>query len=137
MLTTPLKRKATVAACALQVMAVTAFAAPVVLQNPTGLPVYPNAGAVYLENRLKTDAFGRWCMHMSADTSDTLVSVENWYRGSLLSASETDLRHDQTYRNYAQLDGIKLSLDLDYVAVYTVSRGARTSIDIIRCSPIR
>jgi hypothetical protein len=137
MLTSRVKRSAAASVCALQVLAAAAFATPVELPNPTGLPVYPNVGSAYMENRLKTDAFGRWCMHLSAKSSDALETVENWYRGSLLRASETDLRHDETYGNYVQLDGIKLSMDLDYVAVYTVSKGAATSIDITRCSPIR
>jgi hypothetical protein len=137
MLMTLVKRRAAASACALQLMAAAAVAMPIEVQNPTGLPVYPNVGVAYMENRLKTDVFGRWCIHVSAQSSDSLETVENWYRGAMLTASETDLRHDGTYGNYVQLDGIKLSKDLDYVAVYTVSKGATTSIDITRCSPIR
>ena len=109
-----------------------------VLHNPTGLPVYPNVDNARLEDRLRTDDLGRWCMHLSARSTDSLETVENWYRNSLSHASETNLRNDGDYdRSYAQLDGIKLTMDLAFVAVYKASKGAATSIDIVRCGPIR
>lgn len=131
----PLKIALAAAACALPLMTYAARAVPVEVNNPTGLPVYPNVDAAWLENRLRTDALGRWCMHLSARSSDSLEAVENWYRTALRAASETDLFHDGDYRMYGDLDGIKLSKGLDFVAVYKAAKGAPTSIDITRCSP--
>lgn len=114
------------------------LAVPAVMRNPTGLPVYPNVDSARLEDRLRTDDLGRWCMHLSARSLDSLAAVENWYRQALSTASETDLRNDGDYeRSYVGLDGIKLTMDLAFVAVYKASRGAATSIDIVRCGPVR
>jgi hypothetical protein len=77
-------------------------------------------------------------MHLSARSLDSLATVENWYRRALSAASETDLRNDRDYESsYVQLDGIKLTMNLGFVAVYQASTGAATSIDIVRCGPIR
>jgi len=104
--------------------------------NPTGLPVYPNVDNARLEDRLRTDDLGRWCMHLSARSFDSLATVESWYRRALPTASETELRKDRDYeRSYGELDGIKLSMNLAFVAVYQVSTGAATSVDIVRCGP--
>jgi hypothetical protein len=109
-----------------------------VVHNPTGLPVYPNIDNARLEDRLRTDDLGRWCIHLSALSLDSLATVENWYRNALSSASETDLRNDGDYeRTYLGLDSIKLTMDLAFVAVYKASQGAATSIDIVRCGPVR
>jgi hypothetical protein len=123
---------------ALSLMTGSSLAAAAVVHNPTGLPVYPNIDNARLDDRLRTDDFGRWCMHLSARSSDSLAMVEDWYRRALSTASETDLRNDGDYeRSYVQLDGIKLTMDLAFVAVYKASRGAATSIDIVRCGPVR
>jgi hypothetical protein len=104
------------------------------LHNPTGLPVYPNTDYARLADRYTTDGLGRWCIRLSARSSDSLETVENWYRNALSTASETDLRHDGDYeRSYLELDGIKLTMNLAFVAVYKASKGAVTSIDIVRC----
>ena len=114
------------------------IAVAAVVNNPTGLPVYPNIDNARLDDRLRTDDLGRWCVHLSARSLDSLATVENWYRHALSAASETDLRNDQDYeRSYVQLDGIKLTMDLAFVAVYKASNGAATSIDIVRCGAIR
>jgi hypothetical protein len=118
-------------------MTSSALATSVLVVNPTGLPVYPSLTGASMEDRVKTDALGHWCIHVNASSSDSLQAVEEWYRHALFKASETDLRHDEDYRVYASLDGIKLSVDLDFVAVYKVTRAAPTSIDITRCSPRR
>ncbi len=108
------------------------------VNNPTGLPVYPNVGHAQLEDRFRTDDLGRWCIRLSARSLDSLSAVENWYRHALSTASETDLRNDRDYEStYQELDGIKLTLNLASVAVYRASSGAATSIDIVRCGPIR
>jgi hypothetical protein len=108
------------------------------LHNPTGLPVYPNVESARLEDRLRTDDLGRWCVHLSARSSDSLATVENWYRHALSAASETDLLNDGDYgRRYVELDGIKLTKNLAFVAVYKASKGAATSIDIVRCGVVR
>jgi hypothetical protein len=107
------------------------------LSNPTGLPVYPNVSSARLEDRLRTDDLGRWCMHLSARSSDSLATVENWYRRALSTASESDLRNDRDYASsYVELDGIKLTMNLAFVAVYKTTTGGATSIDIVRCGPI-
>lgn len=114
------------------------FADVTVLRNPTGLPVYPNIDNARLDDRMRTDDLGRWCMHLSARSVDSLGTVENWYRRALSSASETDLRNDGDYeRAYLALDGIKLTVNLSFVAVYKASIGAATHIDIVRCGPLR
>jgi hypothetical protein len=138
--TSPLTQLRWVAAmvCALSGAAHTSLAMPVDLYNPTGLPVYPNAHNARLEDRWRTDDFGRWCIHLSARSQDSLATVENWYRRALTSASETDLYHDADYeRSYAALDGIKLTVNLAFVAVYKASKGADTSIEIVRCGSAR
>jgi hypothetical protein len=126
------------AVCGLSLMSSTSLAVPANLRNPTGLPVYPNIDNARLDDRLRTDDLGRWCIHLSARSFDSLATVENWYRHALSIASETDLRNDGDYeRSYVQLDGIKLTMDLAFVAVYKASKGAATSIDIVRCGPVR
>jgi hypothetical protein len=123
---------------ALWVMTRASLALSADLINPTGFPVYPNVASAQLEDRLRTDDLGRWCMHLSARSLDSLATVENWYRRALSTASETDLRNDRDYESsYVELDGIKLTMNLGFVAVYKASTGAITSIDIVRCGPIR
>jgi hypothetical protein len=120
--------------CALSLITRASLAVPAVVHNPTGLPVYPNIDNARLEDRLRTDDLGRWCIHLSARSLDSLTTVENWYRHALSTASETDLRNDGDYeRSYVEIDGIKLTIDLAFVAVYKASKGAATSIDIVRC----
>ncbi|MGO9993583.1 MAG: hypothetical protein ACLPTF_13870 [Steroidobacteraceae bacterium] len=131
------KRGLAAVVCALPLMTCASLAMPVEVNNPTGLPVYPNVDIAWLENRMRTDDLGHWCIHLSARSSASLEAVENWYRNALSTASETDLRHDGDYGIYGDLDGIKLSKGLDFVAVYKASKRATTSIDITRCSPIR
>ncbi len=129
-------RRGATAICALCLMSRASLAADV--NNPTGLPLFPNVDHAQLEDRLRTDDLGRWCMHFSARSFDSLATVENWYRRTLSSASETDLGHDRDYqRSYAALDGIKLTMNLGFIAIYQASTGAVTSIDIVRCGPIR
>jgi hypothetical protein len=119
-------------------MARPAWAAPADVRNPTGLPVYPNIDKARLDDRLRTDDFGRWCIRLSARSLDSLAAVEDWYRRALSTASETDLRNDGDYESYyVQLDGIKLTMNLAFVAVYKASKGAATSIDIVRCGLAR
>jgi hypothetical protein len=114
------------------------IAVSAVVNNPTGLPVYPNIDNARLDDRLRTDDLGRWCIHLSARSLDPLATVENWYRHALSTASETDLRNDGDYeRSFVRLDGIKLTMNLAFVAVYKASNGAATSIDIVRCGAIR
>jgi hypothetical protein len=118
--------------------ALPAAAAPALpdVANPTGLPMYPNLASARLEDRLKTDWVGHWCMHLAATTTDSLDAVETWYRRRMRAASETDVRHDGNYGDSQSLDGIKLSVSIDSVAVYRTARGAPTSIDLIRCTPV-
>jgi hypothetical protein len=122
----------------LSLMTRASLAMPADVRNPTGLPVYPNIDNARLDDRLRTDDFGRWCIRLSARSLDSLATVENWYRTALLTASETDLRNDGDYeRSYVEIDGIKLTMNLAFVAVYKASKGAATSIDIVRCGALR
>ena len=108
------------------------------VNNPTGLPIYPNVVYTRLDDRLRTDDLGRWCIRLSARSFDSLASVENWYRRALSTASETDLRNDGDYESrYVALDGIKLTMNLAFVAMYQASKGAATSIDNVRCGPLQ
>ncbi len=123
---------------ALSLMTRASTALPADLYNPTGLPVYPNVDHERLEDRMRTDDLGRWCIHLSARSGDSLATVENWYRHALSTSSETDLRNDGNYGNgYVELEGIKLTMNLAFVAVYQASKGAATSIDIVRCGAVR
>jgi hypothetical protein len=105
--------------------------------NLTGLPAYPNLSRVFMDPLLRTDTLGRWCAHLSGSTPDSVASVETWYRKAWVGVSETDLRHDAAYRAYDALEGVKFAVGIDSVAVYKVSPGAPTSIEVSRCSPIR
>lgn len=88
-----------------------------------------------MDGVFRTDTLGHWCMRFWASASDSLTAVEAWYRKSLIGASEIDLANDTTYKRYAGLAGIKLSLGIDYVVVYKTTSQAPTSIDLYRCSP--
>jgi hypothetical protein len=105
------------------------------MQNLTGLPAYPNLNHAVMDGVYRTDTLGHWCMRFWASAADSLATVENWYRRRLTGASEIDLTHDKTYRNYSALSGIKLALGIDYVVVYKINAQAPTSIDLYRCSP--
>jgi hypothetical protein len=124
--------------CALSLTTRASLAVPADVHNPTGLPVYPNIDDARLDDRLRTDDLGRWCIRLSARSLDSLETVENWYRRALSTASETDLGNDRDYESsYVELDGIKLTMNLAFVAVYKASKGAATSIDIVRCGALR
>ena len=101
--------------------------------NLTGMPAYPNLSSAAMDRVLKTETFGRWCARFTAETADSLSSVESWYRKALLRASETDLTKDNQYKIYPNLAGIKLALGIDYVAVYRASN-QETTIELHRCS---
>jgi hypothetical protein len=100
--------------------------------NLTGLPAYPNITSAAMEKVYRTETFGRWCAKFTAETSDSLNTVETWYRKNLLRASETDLTKDYRY-NVPRLAGIKLAMGIDYVAVYRTSN-EETLIELHRCS---
>src|SRR5271165_4587108 len=80
-----------------------AIAAPEAVYNSTGLPLYPNLIRGKMDSVSKTDALGHRCMRFAADTFDSLEVVEAWYRKALSGASETDLNHDERYKNYLKL----------------------------------
>jgi hypothetical protein len=114
-----------------------AFAPPLCadIGNLTGLPAYPNLNSAVMDGTFKTDTLGHWCMRFWADTADSLPTVESWYRKAMIGASEIDLTHDKTYKNYSGVVGVKIVLGIDYVVVYKTSSQAPTSIDLYRCSP--
>lgn len=87
-----------------------------------------------MDDVAKTDALGHWCIRLAADTADRLEIVEAWYRKALVGANETDLNHDERYRNYIKLNGIKLAQGIDSVTVYTTAAQSTTSIELFRCS---
>lgn len=121
----------------LALLTTASLAIPREVTNLTGLPAYPSLDNAVMENVARTDTLGRWCMRFWSQTSDPLEKVQAWYRKTLVGASETDLRNDKTYQNYAELSGVKFSMDIDSVAVYKVSKQAPTTIDLYRCSPIK
>ena len=90
-----------------------------------------------MDGTFKTDTLGHWCMRFWADTSDSITTVEAWYRKAMLGSSEIDLTHDKNYRNCNGLVGVKIVLGIDYVVVYKTSGQAPTSIDLYRCSPLK
>jgi hypothetical protein len=107
------------------------------VRNLTGLPAYPRLSTAVMDGVYRTDTLGHWCMRFWASAPDSLSAVEEWYRRSLLGASEIDLTHDKIYKNYLGLAGIKLAMGIDYVVVYKTTSDAPTSIDLYRCSPVK
>jgi hypothetical protein len=106
-----------------------------VVNNYTGLPVFPSLSRAAMDQFTKTDTLGRWCSRFTAETSYPLDAVEEWYRKALARASETNLANDATYKPLPGLTGIKLALGIDYVTVFRVSGETSTSIELFRCSP--
>ena len=88
-----------------------------------------------MDNVAKTDTLGHWCIRLAAESFDSLGAVEDWYRKALPGASETDLNHDERYRNYSKLSGIKLGLGIDSVTVFRAANQSTTSIELFKCSP--
>ena len=132
-LRTDLRLIATLLACSLLSAASIGLAEGV--YNLTGLPVYPNLSRAKMDQFTRTDAVGHWCARFSAETFDRLEVVEDWYRKVLVGASETDLNHDERYRNFVNLTGIKLALGIDSVTVFKTANQSTTSIELFRCSP--
>ena len=110
-----------------------AAAAPASIPNLTGLPAYPNLAKAAMDDVYRTEALGRWCARFTATTADSLRAVEDWYRKTLVRASETDLAHDERFKDYPSLSGIKLTLGIDYVALYRLAHQP-TVIELHRCS---
>jgi hypothetical protein len=104
-----------------------------VIDNLTGLPTYPNLAGAAMDKVYRTETFGRWCARFTAVTSDSLSSVEAWYRKALMRASESDLAKDDRYSAYPNLSGVKLAVGIDYVALYRTSN-QQTNIELHRCS---
>jgi hypothetical protein len=98
----------------------------------TGLPAYPNLLTAQMDKTFRTEALGRWCARFTMTTSDSLATVEAWYRKNLARASETDLSDDDQFQRLAGLSGIKLALEFNYVAVYRVPNQS-TIIELHRC----
>jgi hypothetical protein len=110
-----------------------AAGAPASIPNLTGLPAYPNLSKAAMDDVYRTEALGRWCARFTATTTDSLRTVEDWYRKTLVRASETDLAHDERFKVYPSLSGIKLALGIDYVALYRLANQP-TVIELHRCS---
>jgi len=106
------------------------------VQNATGLPLYPNLTAAVLDDVFRTDFLGHWCMHLAARSADSRDAVATWYRRAFARASETDLSHDPAYANTANLDGIKLTSNIDSIAIYHQAGSRSTFIDLTRCSAV-
>lgn len=120
----------------LPLMAAAPLAVAQDIQNLTGLPAYPRLRSASMDRIPKTDVLGHWCYRLTADTYDSLVAVQEWYRKTLVGASESDLTHDESYKDYTELAGIKLSLDLDYADIYQSVPHAMTTIKLVKCSPV-
>jgi hypothetical protein len=119
----------------LQLLAAAPLAVSQTIQNLTGLPAYPRLRSATMDRIPKTDVLGHWCLRLTADSYDSLDAVQDWYRKALVGASESDLTHDESYKAYPELSGIKLSKDLDYADIYRVSPQAITMIQLVKCSP--
>jgi hypothetical protein len=103
------------------------------ISNLTGLPTYPNVDKAAMDDVLRTEALGRWCARFIASTTDSLGAVEDWYRKTLMRASETDLERDERFQGYPIFSGIKLALGRDYVALYRLPNQP-TIIELHRCT---
>jgi hypothetical protein len=103
----------------------------------TGLPVYPYLAAADMDTVARTDTLGHWCIRFTAEASGPLQVVEDWYRKALVNPSETNLRNDQRYRDYADLSGVKLAVGIDYVTVFRIGNQSTTSIELFKCSRSR
>ena len=112
----PLSRFA--AAVAVVYLCALAAAYPAVTYNLTGLPTYPHLDRAAMDDTWRTEGLGRWCAKFTGATSDSLDTVEDWYRRTLYRASELDLTRDERFSAYPALSGIKLVLGVDYVALY-------------------
>jgi hypothetical protein len=110
-----------------------ATGAPASIANLTGLPAYPNLSRAAMDEVYWTEALGRRCARFTATTTDSLRAVEDWYRKSLVRASETDLARDERFSVYPGLSGIKLVLGIDYIALYRLANQP-TVIELHRCS---
>jgi len=120
----------------LQLLTVAPLAVSQTIQNLTGLPAYPHLRSATMERKPRTDVLGHWCFRLTADSYDSLDAVQDWYRKALVGASESDLTHDESYKAYTELSGIKLSMDLDYADIYKSAPQAITSITLVKCSPV-
>ena len=105
----------------------------VTIVNLTGLPTYPNLEKPAMAGILLSEDPGRWCARFSAVSTDPLITVENWYRRTMPSASETVLKLDERYHSLIGLSGIKLALGRDYVALYQAGNEP-TMIELHRCT---
>jgi hypothetical protein len=103
------------------------------IKNLTGLPAYPNLERAVMDNVLRTEELGRWCARFTATTTDSLETVEDWYRRTLTRSSVTDLARDERFRPYPTLTGVKLAVGRDYVALYRFPNQP-TVIELHRCS---
>jgi hypothetical protein len=132
----PIRLRTAVGCGTLLLWTVATIAGSAEVSNRTGLPAYPNLSSARMDPVLHTDILGHWCAHFAASTQDSAGLVEMWYRNTWRGASETDLTHDRAYQSYSDLEGIKLSIGLDSVLVYRLTRQSPTSIDLYRCSPM-
>lgn len=107
-------------------------ASPAVTSNLTGLPTYPHLDKAAMDDTWRTESLGRWCAKFTGVTSDSLESVEDWYRRTLHRASEIDLTRDERFKGYPALSGIKLVLGVDYVALYRMPNQP-TTIELHLC----
>jgi hypothetical protein len=101
--------------------------------NLTGLPVYPYLTGADMDEVARTDTMGHWCIRFTAQATAPLEVVEDWYRKALVNPSETNLRNDERYKDYANLTGIKLAVGLDSVTVFRAGNQSTTLIELIKC----
>jgi hypothetical protein len=101
--------------------------------NLTGLPVYPYLTGADMDSVARTDTMGHWCIRFTAEASAPLEVVEDWYRKTLVNASETNLRNDESYKGYVNLTGIKLAVGLDSVTVFRSGNQSTTLIELFKC----
>jgi hypothetical protein len=102
-------------------------------RNTTGLPTYPHISRAIMDP-VPRDTLGSKCIHYTADSPDRLDSVEAWYRRALPGAVESDVNQNSLYGDFFKLDGIRLTLGTDFVAVYRTGNGRLTSIELFKCA---
>ena len=89
--------------------------------NTTGLPLYPKVTTGSEYPSVKEDA-GQYKVY-TAQSSDAIATVEDWYRKALPKAVETKDDNSLTH-------GIVLTLGKDKVLVYTLGGGKTAIIEL-------
>ncbi|MEO6799571.1 MAG: hypothetical protein ABI178_06515 [Rhodanobacter sp.] len=119
--------------CTLLLAASAAMVHAASVVNTTGLPDYPGARTIVMDNVYRGDALGRTCIHYASETPDELGRVEAWYRDHMAGARETPVNSDNMYGHWFAMKGIKLERGHDFANVYRTARQKSTSVELFKC----